>query len=405
MSGSKIVPFVLAVFIALLVGSCSEETVSGGGTLLVPDGSLGTLPQQLVLNQPLEAAALASEPLNRGAQGRIYVGNRDKFRIHCLLSFLVPLPSNAQVVSATLRLFIVSYENYNPGVPLDINVYQLDRDFEELEVTWNQSADGQPWATPGGDYSPGALLGSSRFAGTELVSALVDTMVIRLDSLALDEFVQSGQTVLPLALVPADQDAWFSMIGRELNPDSPVASQIDIVYRISGSTTNAALERRAKGDATITSFTGSLNPDMLTVGEEPSSQVFLKYDLSQLPADATINKAHLHISVYEAAYVDTFQVIVFATDGKEFVEQELTAVSASQGVGFDTDSLALDVTLGVQRVLVLDSTGTDYYLVLGSNTGVNVGGFMQFYPPDWPEERYRPVLELIYTDAPADAKP
>ena len=71
----------------------------------------------------------------------------------------------------------------------------------------------------------------------------------------------------------------------------------------------------------------------------------------------------------------------------------------------ETDSLALDVTLGVQRVLAVDSTGANYYFALGSNNGVNVGGYVQFYPPDWSDAGYRPLLELIYTDAPDNAKP
>lgn len=394
---------VATLLAAMLAISCSEETASGGGSLLIPDGTLGTLPQRMTVSQPLDAVSLSSEPLNRGDQERIYVGNRDLFRMHGLLSFLVELPTDAQVASATLRLYIVSYENYNPGVPLDVDVHLLDRDFEEMEATWNLAAEGEQWSSPGA--APGEVIGSFQFTGTELDSVDIDTMVVILDSLAIDQFIQSGGTTLPLALVPADQDAWFSMLGREIDISSPISSLIDIVYRVSGSTTNSALERRARADATISNYSGSLNPAMLTVGEEPTSQVFLRYDLSQLPPNATINKALLHISVFDAAYVDTFQLVVFAHDEREFVDPQISSLSVSQGVGTSSDSLALDITLGLQRVLVLDSTGANYYTVLGSNSLVNVGGFVQFYPPDWPEAARRPVLELIYTDAPGDAKP
>jgi hypothetical protein len=178
-----------------------------------------------------------------------------------------------------------------------------------------------------------------------------------------------------------------------------------MVYHISGSTTNAALNRRAKGDATTTGFSGSINPEMATVGEIPAGQVFFQYDLSVLPANATINRALLHVKVFDAAYVDTFQVVVFTTDSKTFLEQELTSSSASQGVGMDTDSLALDVTLGLQRVLAVDSLGTSHYFALGSQNAVNVGGYVQFYPSDWSDPGFRPRLELIYTDAPENAKP
>ena len=144
---------------------------------------------------------------------------------------------------------------------------------------------------------------------------------------------------------------------------------------------------------------------MLTVGDTPSSQTFLRYDLSQLPVDATINKATLHVSVFDAAYVDTFQIAVFSANDAQFTDLQSVAVSQVWGVGLDSDSVAFDITVGLQRVLAYDSTGTSSFVGLGSNVGVNVGGYVQFYPPDWSETGLRPVLELVYTDAPENAKP
>jgi len=39
--------------------------------------------------------------------------------------------------------------------------------------------------------------------------------------------------------------------------------------------------------------------------------------------------------VFDAAYVDTFQVVVFTTSSKEYVEQALTTATVSQGVGVE----------------------------------------------------------------------
>ena len=381
---------------------------------MVPGGDIGELPLQMSMSEPLDFAAVTTGNRNRGTQERIYIGNRDQFHMHGVLSYQIQadastnstgLPTDAVVTSTTLRLFAVSYENYNPSVPLDVDVYMLDKEFIEEEVTWDQAADGDPWLVPGAADGGSTLMGSFQFTGEALDSVAIDTLIVVLDSLLMDQFVRSGEKTLSLALVPSDQDAWFSMTAREIDPDSPISAEIDLVYHIEGSTTNSALDRRAKGDATITGFTGSVNPDMMTVGEIPSGQAFFQYDLSSLPANATINRALLHVKVFDAAYVDTFQVVVFTADSKEFVDQVLTTSSVSQGVGADTDSLALDVTLGVQRVLAVDSLGTSHYFVLGSQNAVNVGGFVQFYPPDWQDASMRPLLELIYTDAPANAIP
>ncbi len=394
------------VTLAALIVSCSEETVSGGGSLLIPSGLLGTLPQQLTFAQPAEVVSVGSGAVSRGTQERVYIGNRDKFHMRGMFSFLLTsLPSDATVVSATMRLFIVSYENYSPGVPLQVGVYLLDRDFVEEEVSWEKASDAQPWQSAGGDYSGDGLLGSFEFSGEQFGGGTVDTMVVLLDTLVINRLIRAGDEIVPLVLVPGDHDAWFSCVARELSPQAAVASQIDLTYRVEGSTTNSALERRAKVDATVTEFTGTLDPAMLTVGDTPASQTFFQYDLGLLPPNATINRALLRVSVFDAAYVDTFYVVVFATEGEEYVDYESTSLSVSQGVGLDTDSLALDVTLSLQRVLALGGAGAGYSIGLGSNTGVNVGGYVQFYPPDWPEQGRRPVLELIYTDAPEDAKP
>ncbi len=373
---------------------------------MIPGGSLGALPQQVTFSQPVEALSVSSEAVSRGKQERVYIGNRDKFHMRGMVSFLInSLPSDATVVSATLRLFVVSYENFSAGVPLDVGVYKLDKDFVEEEVSWERASAGDQWLTPGGDYSSADLLGSFEFDEEDFGSGTVDTIVVLLDTLTINQLIRSGEENFPLLLVPGDQDAWFSMVARELSPEAAVASLLDLTYKVVGSTTNAALERRTKGDATVTEFDGSLDPTMLTVGDTPASQTFLKYDLSQLPRDATINRALLNVSVFDAAYVDTFHVVVFTSGSGEYVDYESAAVSVSQGVGLDSDSLALDITIGLQRALALDSTGTSYYVGLGSNTAVNVGGYVQFYPPDWSEASRRPVLNLIYSDAPENAKP
>ncbi len=393
------------ITLVALLGSCSEDTVSSGGLLLIPDGSLGALPVQMTFPQPVQALSVGSEAVSRGTQSRLYVGNRDQFHMRGTLSFLLQLPSDALVVSATLRLFIVSYENYSPGVPLEVGVHLLDKDFVEKEVSWDRASAAEPWLNAGGDYSPDKLLGSFEYSGEDFGNRVIDTMVVLIDTLAINQLIRSGGSVFPLVLVPGDHDAWFSFVARELSPESAVASQLDLTYRIAGSTTNASFERRAKGDATITEFSGTLDPSMLTVGDTPASQTFFQYDLGQLPVDATINRALLHVSVFDAAYVDTFHVVVFTADSKEYADYETASVNFSQGVGLDTDSLALDITLGLQRVLALGGEGTQYFIGLGSNTAVNVGGYVQFYPSDWPEQNRRPVLELIYTDAPENAKP
>jgi len=73
-----------------------------------------------------------------------------------------------------------------------VDIYLLDKDFVEEEVTWEVASEGSPWTTPGGAGGSATLLGNFQFTGTALDTVAIDTVVVRLDSLAMDQFVRSG---------------------------------------------------------------------------------------------------------------------------------------------------------------------------------------------------------------------
>lgn len=75
---------------------------------------------------------------------------------------LAGVPSNAQVVSAQLRM----WNNYlYPGTDTEewVDVHRLTRGFAETTATWNNASSTTPWTTPGGDYDPAPLSGFNGF--------------------------------------------------------------------------------------------------------------------------------------------------------------------------------------------------------------------------------------------------
>ena len=318
-----------------------------------------------------------------------------------LLTFLIELPQNSEVVGGVLTLFP---RRIGGNPPLTFSIHLLNRDFEEFEVDWNQASNAARWSSPGGDYDP-QVLGSFTYDGAGLDSLSVDTLTVKLDSLLLDAGLAPGNNRLSIVILPSAGDGWISLQAREYSINATVASQLDIVFREAGGTTRSIIERRALKDATIASYSGGTGQGMLRVGEVPASEVFFEYDISQIPPYATINLARLTLSVYSTTFVDTCQVSSFVARELAFTRPALTDVLVPQRIGSAASQLTVDVTLAFQKLLVADTANTTNYLVLTSNSTLNFVGFAEFYPADWPDPALRPRLEVVYTDAPDAAKP
>jgi len=135
-------------------------TVPKGATQLEMFPNRGNMPVTIVLQRgkdgyngvqdawinqwSLDSAYGASATINL-RQSAVYRG---------LISFNLDnlLPDNIRITSANLYL----YDNGN-GPDMTVNLYPLNRDWEEETVTYNQAASGQNWTHPGGDYDATAI--------------------------------------------------------------------------------------------------------------------------------------------------------------------------------------------------------------------------------------------------------
>lgn len=66
---------------------------------------------------------------------------------------LTPVPANSLITCAALLLSQTSA----PEAGQIIEIHRVITNWIESEATWNQHAAGLPWATPGGDFDPGAV--------------------------------------------------------------------------------------------------------------------------------------------------------------------------------------------------------------------------------------------------------
>jgi hypothetical protein len=388
----------LAVFFLSLLSGCTETTRNTSGFVLLSPNVVGGLPEEKEFHQALEITEVASAPLNQGSMTRIFVGGRGDFLMRSVLDFRIDLPEDAEIVSGILHLYVLGVSG---ELPINLSVHLLEENFEETEVTYQHASDSQPWSTPGGDFSSEPL-GSASFEGNR-----VDTVVVELDKEALNDYLSTGAIDLPFIILADNRNSYLGLIARESIPTQPVASRLDLIYKLSGGTTQSLLERRALKDATISQYDGMINGDeYLIVGEIPSSQVFFAYDLSALAPLAMVNQAQLHLWIAGRAIVDSFHVGVHTAHELSFVPPEELFLGEAQGVGMADSSIIMDVTLALQRLILEqpEHTGPNY-IVLSSFSRINIAGFLKIYPPGGENIQRRPYLKLICTDAPEAAKP
>jgi len=394
----RYLPVFLFFLIPALSTGCTESTQNTSGFVLLPQEVVGTLPQEKEFRQALEIEEIASAPLNKGNMTRVFVGRRGDFLMRSVVGFYVNLPADAEIVSGVLYLYVLGGSG---DLPINLSVYLLESDFEETEVTYQLASTGRPWSAPGGDFSTEPV-GQASFDGNYR-----DTVAVNLDEDALNDYLSTGGENLPFIILSDTENTYLGLIAREYYEEQPVASRLDLTYKLSGGTTQSQLERRALKDATIVLFDGTTGGDeFLKVGELPSSQVFFAYDLSELPPLATVNQAQLHVWLAGRAIVDSFHVAVHAARELSFVSPDEIFLGEPKGVGAADSSLVVDVTLALQKLILEEpeQTGRNY-IVVSSFSRTNIAGFLEIYPPGTQDLQRRPYLKLIYTDAPEAAKP
>ena len=387
----------LAGLTAIGIG-CSESTDNSTGMVLVPQSKIGALPVEREFRQAIEVANPSGAPLSKGDQIRLLTGRNGQYEMRTVLSFLFALPTDARIVSGTLRLYVLTV---NGQKPVNLSVYLLQQEFIESEVTYDQASAGSPWAAPGGDIGDNPL-GSAVYNGTGL-----DTIIVDLDTLALNNYVKTGLDSLPLAVITDGADNYLSLVAREYIPSQAVASRLDLEFTLAGQTTNSVIERRSFMDATLIHYAGAAPvSNLLQLGENPESQLFFDYDLSALPPFATVNNARLYLWIASTTFIDSFLVASTISSDKSFVPPGRIFIGTEHPVGANDSLLVLDVTVTMQSLIQAKLNGDpSKYLVLTSFSPSNIAGFLEFYPPDWPEPGRRPYFSLIYTDVPEAAKP
>jgi len=294
-------------FAAFLVAGCEpgSDNPLGGGLNDRPDQQVQTL-----IIEPGPGWADTGYYGYGNTDGGITdaVGRVDDTLVRCLLNFKVEdLPD--EVTSASLyRARVEYYYVESPGVAnwrpfsqgdLTVDVYAVTSDWEVDETTWLQRLEDEDWDDPGGDYTGpfgSFVLDEPPTGYGEIRSFDVTDLVARWLDNPDDEY--------GLLLAARDEDA--ARVVKEFYSDdidnSSNRPHLVVVWESSsGDKRESSLE--AWRDVVIAHDLSQ--PDSLTYGsasELPLACAFgtggrlaFDFDLSELPAEATVNLAELEL--------------------------------------------------------------------------------------------------------------
>jgi hypothetical protein len=385
--------FALLAAVMAVLAACAAKSDNENGMILLPGGMEGSDPVKAEIHRALDIQTVSGGTVAKGAQTTILAGRRHDYELRTLLSFRTALASDVQIQSVRIQLYVIRARG---TLPLTLSIHRLEKDFEETEVTFEQAAEGDPWTSPGGDYEISPL-GTTPFTGDAY-----DTVSVGLNIERMKAWLPGKETLSLEVIASGGDDAMVEFLAREGYPTSPTASRLEIYYTESGSSEQQLLDRRAFMDATIVRFDGTNNSDNLMISASPARQLFFRYDFSNIPENATINRASIHLSMAGAAFVDSFLVSTYLSESLEFVTSEATALDYGMVLGESDTTLVMDVTKAVQKA-VLEGGGSSSYVVLANLVDITTAGYAEFYSPAAADSSKQPYITVIYSGLPVYA--
>lgn len=271
--------------LGVVLGACSEDDENPVGADELPQ--LGDSIQEVVLF-PVQATSFET-PSAGPVFGDTLVAAHDVpdpagFESRVLMRFALAIADTSRgpvtVDSAQVRLLVTSLAPDSLRFVLN----RVTESWSEEEVSWEERSFGVPWSTPGVTFDPTPVLEGTLVADSSFFS-LPDTLVQRW----LDE--PEGNAGLVLRVETAGGEGRFRAASTTglTNENGPRMR----LFVTAGDSSSVATVL-ATNDAYVTEFRGTAVPG-ISVGVDPFLRSLLKFDLSAVPPDASINLAELRL--------------------------------------------------------------------------------------------------------------
>jgi hypothetical protein len=384
------------VGVAGALAACSEDDLNPVGTGALPP--LGDPIREVVL-EPVVSESFLTGTADRAFGGLLIAAHElpdaAGFESRVLLRFALALADTGTgavtVDSARVRFTF-------PGLEPDSVLFRLHRvtaEWTEEEVSWEERSFGVPWGAPGGDFDPQPVV-QGTLAGDSAAFAIPDSLA--------QSWIDAPDANEGLILLLDTPRSWARVTASSTTTlPNELGPRLDLF--VTRADTASAPQVLATADAQITAYHGDVLPG-LVIGNEPFFRSALRFDLSGIPADASINLAELTLTPRQVVTpVDTLTLearrvasplqgpaTVFSAGENVFDFVGLEEVQPDSAVVLSASNLATLV-----RVWQSDST---LNLGLGLQAQRRFGnlGFAVFAGPD-AAPADRPRLRIIFTPA------
>ncbi|HEY7460426.1 MAG TPA: DNRLRE domain-containing protein [Gemmatimonadota bacterium] len=271
--------------LAVVVGACSEDDENPVGADELPQ--LSDSIQEVVLF-PVQATSFETPSSDR-VFGDTLVAAQDLpdaagYESRVLMRFALAIADTSRgpvtVDSAQVRLLVTSVAPDSLRFVLN----RVTESWSEEEVSWDERSFGVPWSTPGVTFDPTPVLEGTLVADSSFFS-LPDTLVQRW----LDEPQSNAGLVLRVETAGGAGRFRAASTTGLTNENGP---RIRLFLTVGDSSSVAGV--LATNDAYVTEFRGTTLPG-ITVGVDPFVRSLLKFDLSAVPPNASINLAELRL--------------------------------------------------------------------------------------------------------------
>ncbi|MBA2564743.1 MAG: hypothetical protein H0V09_04890 [Gemmatimonadetes bacterium] len=391
---------IAALFLVSPLLACSEDDRNPVGAGELPP--LSDAIQEIVL-EPVRAEAFETPTADRGL-GSFLIGAHELpdaggFESRLLVRFALTLADTSRgtvrVDSARVRLTLQALQ---PDT-VHVSVHRVTEPWIEDQVTWGERSFDIPWSVPGGAFDPLPLVEADVFGDT-VALAVPDTLVQRW----LDE-AESNAGVIALVRTAASyvrvDAASTAGLANDLGPE--------LHLFVTTNDSSSVSEVLATSDAYITDYSRGAVPG-IAAGNEPNVRSLLKFDVSAVPRDASINLAELRLSARQVVSpVDSVR-IEFRRAVTEFLGPSTvfsntllgTAVArADSTLVFSAPALASLVRIWQSDSTFNQGIGLASQRELGGEFGQRVGGKLGFavYGGSDAAPGDRPRLRIIFTPA------
>ena len=384
----------LLLFLSILY--CTNDKPLPGGYELLQREYKGEV---FIKNITPERTAIYWQTPQVGRSSNLLLGQYKDVKSFVLLRFLVFIPVDTATVQSAILKLNQNY-HYGEGDSFRVNIYSVQASWDENEVKWADIENGYDTSQSLASFYVYAV--DSAVVEAEIPPDLVNTWISQGDN--------NG-------IILTFEDASF-MVNFASSDEYVNSGTMDLIYKPK----DGGLDTTSINvihDSSLPQFRGDIepnvlvnNPERLRVGNLTGYRALLKFDLSEIPVEATIHQAYLTFHVdQELSETGPFGMKMAVTPlvedstwnpetlqlDNEYTDPEAIALSSKETLEFSSLTTLQNMTRMVQRWV--SGTKPNYGLQFRSTQfGYDISE-MYFYSGT-PDSALAPVLRITYSKPP-----